>query len=129
MEEVAAKEVQKSRFNPMDHTDFELSDDDQNEGSSLPVEKKTQSPDRMRDIASLGQKERRKLLKLQHPELLPIASHFASVAKEYSDSTEVATRTLLESDEAAKVRGMYSVTQAFMIGFGTVRLVRSMMSE
>ena len=124
MEEVAAREVQKSRFDEMDHDDFELSDDDKEEASS---EKKTQSLDKMRDIASLGQKERRKLLKLQHPELLPIVSHFASVAKRHNDSTQVATRTLLENDEAAKVRYLCTLNQAFMIGFGMVRFVRSMM--
>ena len=119
---MAAREVQTTRFIEMNDADFELSDDDQHPQAAH--SKETGWVEKMRDIASLGPKERRKLLKLQHPELLPVVSHFATFSKEYIRSTTVATKTLLENDEAAKVRVLdVSTSKHLMIGPGIVRLV------
>lgn len=100
MEEAAAREVQSSRFGEMDQDDFEISDDDV---ETAPLQQKSTKFATTRDISKLGPKDRRKLLKLQHPEMIPIVSHFSDVSKEFMDSTRVATKVLLENNLAAEV--------------------------
>ena len=100
MEEAAAREVQSSRFGEMDKGDFEISDDEVENTPSIPT---TANFATERDISKLGQKDRRRLIKLQHPELIPIVTHFSKASKEYMDSTRVATKVLLENNQTAEV--------------------------
>lgn len=100
MEEAAAKEVQSSRFGEMDQEDFEISDDEAESAPALPKSAKLATT---RDISRLGLKDRRKLLNLQHPEMIPIVSHFSEVSQEFMDSTRVATKVLLENNQTAEV--------------------------
>jgi hypothetical protein len=98
--------VQSSRFGEMDQDDFEISDDD---AEGAPIVQKTVKFATTRDISKLGPKDRRKLLKNQHPEMIPIVSHFSGVSKEFMDSTCVATRVLLENNQTAEVSRVFDI--------------------
>ena len=104
MEEAAAREIQTSRFGEMDPGDFVLSDDDDEEE----LETTSEWPDKSKvptgkGIVKLLPKQRRKYLKLQHPELIPISSHLSEVITRHQDSTKVILNAVLESKETAKV--------------------------
>lgn len=85
--------------------DFELSDDndEEDENDDNQNDKGTKQSLAMRDTSKLTLKEQRKLLKKQHPELLPLVSYFGDIVKELQSSTSVATRALMDSDDTAKV--------------------------
>jgi hypothetical protein len=121
VEEEAAREVQTSRFQDMADDDFALSsgDEEQDEketttGDDVLQERLTTT----RDTSKLSLQEKRKLLKKQHPELLPVVSYFADVVQELNDTTRVATQALTEHKNAAEVRYPFFglVIHAFMIG-------------
>lgn len=100
LEEEAAKEVQRARYEEMSDDDFELSDsEEQNEESkqSGDVEKLSSS----RDVHKLSSKERKKLLDKQHPELLPLMSYFSGAAKEFDEKTNLAVKALFEGEKDA----------------------------
>lgn len=106
MEEEAAREVQASRLDEMQEDDFvPPGDEDETEDlSSLGQERFAT----VRDTTQLSVKERRKLLKVQHPELLPVASFFSEILKEFLQTTKVATKALMgqnvNDQDTAKVR-------------------------
>lgn len=100
LEEEAAKEVQRARYEEMSDNDFELSDSEgQNEQSkeSGDVEKLSSS----RDVHKLSAKERKKLLDKQHPEMLPLMSYFSGAAKEFDEKTNLAAKALFEGEKDA----------------------------
>ncbi len=99
MEEAAAREVQTSRFGEMDQGDFVLPDVDV-ENSALPETLKFQI---CKDIVKLPTKQRRNYLRLQHPELIPLSSHFSKVLTRLLDSTKVILGAALENKETARV--------------------------
>lgn len=115
MEEEAAREVQTSRFQDMADDDFAISS-----GDEEPDEKETTGDDLLqerltttRDTTKLSLQEKRKLLKKQHPELLPVVSYFADVVQELNDTTRVATQALTEHKNAAEVRYPFFVQQIY----------------
>jgi hypothetical protein len=103
VEEEAAREVQASRWNEMQEDDFVPSDDEEAADESTLVPNQVAT---FRDTAQLSGKERLKLLKMRHPELLPVVSHFTEILKEYLRTTKVATDALIGKEldeETAKV--------------------------
>ena len=105
LEEEAAKEIQKSRFEEMEEDDFVLSGDENEQDDS---DKKASGTSELqiktiRDTSKLSKKEARRLLQKQHPELLPMVSYFADVVRDLKERTDVATNALLESEETAEV--------------------------
>jgi hypothetical protein len=111
----------------MDEDDFVLSDgedepsNNRQESTSDAQEKLTSN----RDTTKLSSKEQRKLLNKQHPELMPVVSHFSSIVKELEDTTRVATKALIHENGAAEVStsSKLSIDRAFMIGLIIVHYV------
>jgi U3 small nucleolar RNA-associated protein 3 len=105
LEEEAAKEVQASRFQEMDEDDFVLSDHEADmkamHASEL-ITSKAENIKSIRDISKLSKKEARKLLRKQHPELLPMVSYFADIVRDLKERTDVATKALMEDAETAE---------------------------
>jgi U3 small nucleolar RNA-associated protein 3 len=106
LEEEAAKEVQASRFQEMDEDDFVLSDHeddpkarDVSEGTTVRTEKLNS----LRDISKLSKKEAKKLLRKQHPEVVPMVSYFVDIVKDLRDRTDVATKALMGDEGTAEV--------------------------
>jgi U3 small nucleolar RNA-associated protein 3 len=111
LEEEAAKEVQAARLKEMREDDFMLSgDEEEEEEKKLPTGKKKRGKEynqdtakesltAARDLSKLSSKAKRKLLRTQHPELLPIASYFADIVSDLKNNTRVATKALLECEE------------------------------
>lgn len=94
-EEEAAKEVQASRFKGMVDEDFMLSDaeDDVSEETkevSSRMERGERRKDSIRDLNE------------NHPELLPLMSHFAQTAAEYHNGTSVAVKAIFNSEEGTE---------------------------
>lgn len=56
-----------------------------------------------RDTTKLQLKGRRKLIRKQHPELIPVVSYVADVVRDIKDSTSVASGVLLDDKSAAEV--------------------------
>jgi len=114
LEEEAGKEVEKARLDAMDDADFMLDGDDKNDDGSDEEEeskskKKTSKDERMETIQSvksskqlskLSKKEKLKLLKANHPELLPLVQHFSGPIQELSETTMVAAGALLKNGVA-----------------------------
>jgi hypothetical protein len=105
LEEEAAKEIQKSRFEEMEEDDFVLSED---EGDETELNKKVSASSELqmkttRVTSKLTKKEARKLLHKRHPELLPMVSYFADIVKDLRDRTDAAAEALLESEKTAEV--------------------------
>jgi len=80
----------------MHEDDFVPSDDEEVVNPPSPQK----SPfDAVRDTTTLKARERRQLLKLRHPEFLPVTSYFSTVLKEYVQTTKVAIDTLIGKNE------------------------------
>lgn len=126
LEEEAAQEIQKSRFEEMDEDDFVLSGDDEEKKNDAEAknESKTNKHEELqtsRDTSKLSKKETRKLLDKQYPELLPMVSYFSDIVKDLKDRTQIATNVLMEGDEGtaesvgATVKGQqYLLTKAMI---------------
>lgn len=121
LEEEAAKEVQASRFKEMDEDDFVLSDNEEEPTKNAKNSSKSSNAETIkssRDVSKLSRKEARKLLLKHHPELLPMISYFADVAKDLRDRTGVATKALMGDEGTAEV-SLYCFSgkwvRAFMI--------------
>ena len=114
-EEEAAKEVEASRFKSMTDDDFMLSDTEEPAEQLKGMEEiKTGKPS-TQDI--------QRKLNEQHPELLPLLSHFSQTAAEYHNGTSVAVKAIFESSEegtsevrTAFVVGLLEIMQASLIG-------------
>lgn len=98
MEEAAAREVQTSRFGEMDQGDFVLPDVEVENSALFPETLKFQICK-----VNLPTKQRRNYLRLQHPELIPLSSHFSKVLTRLLDSTKVILGAALENKETARV--------------------------
>ena len=114
LEEEAAKEVQSARLKQMKEDDFMLSGDEEEEDDSSSLAegaRKVQPLDVTnsaitRDLSKLSNKEKRKLLATQHPELLPIVAYFSDIVRELKENTMVATKALMEGEKGtAEVSG------------------------
>jgi len=108
LEEEAAQEIQKSRFEEMDEEDFMLSGDE--DESSLKKNNdqasgKDEELQTVRDTSNLSKKQFRKLLDKQYPELLPMTSYCSEVVKDLKNRTQVAVDLLMESEETAESVG------------------------
>lgn len=95
LEEEAAKEVQAARYKEMSEDDFVLSDDDQDE-KGAPVDMATSST---QNLSKLSMKDKQKLIDKQHPELLPLVSHFSGVVRDLHVNTSVAVSAVFEGEE------------------------------
>jgi U3 small nucleolar RNA-associated protein 3 len=101
LEEEAAKEVQAARYKEMSEDDFVLSD---NEEDKKQVGDEAAELSSARDVMKLSLKDKRKVLDKQHPDFLPLLSHFSSVVKDLDSRTAVAAGALFDKDENAEVR-------------------------
>jgi hypothetical protein len=109
-EEEAAQEVQRERFQKMTDEDFMISSDSEAEDqpeaittetkqkSSHPIGETSPGKKATKEQASSSKRERLKKLDREHPEVLPLLSHFADVAKDLQSTTMVATRAILEGE-------------------------------
>lgn len=133
LEEEGAKEVLKARLEGMTEDDFMLDDDDSDDDDESETQDandlKDQEPqqnvstkiERMaggmapsskrRKLSKLSKKEKSKLMKQAHPELIPLVSHFRDeTIRPCKDKTSVVVNALLQSDEnAAEVRHVYAI--------------------
>jgi U3 small nucleolar RNA-associated protein 3 len=102
LEEEAAKEVQAARYKEMSEDDFVLSDNEEDNKQAGDDAGELSSA---RDVMKLSLKDKRKVLDKQHPEFLPLVSHFSSVVKDLDSRTAVAAGALFDGDDAnAEVR-------------------------
>jgi U3 small nucleolar RNA-associated protein 3 len=120
LEEEAAKEIQKSRFEEMDEDDFVLSDDEasskkKNSEASEKSKSKHEELQTIRDASKLSKKETRKLLEKQYPELLPMVSYFADVVTDLKDRTQIATTVLMEGEDTAESVGATIKGQQYLL--------------
>lgn len=104
-EEEAAKDIESSRFQVMDDEDF-MQEDSDDEGGEVD---KTTCPDEnaditmTRDLSTLSTKEKRRFVKKQHPELLPLVAFFSDVCRECRDTTNATKALLNRSVDVIKV--------------------------
>lgn len=112
IEETAARGVQTSRFGEMDQGDFVFPDEEVESSALLPHKLKSQTE---KSIVKLSQNHRRKYLRLQHPELIPISSHFSKVVARLHDSTKVILSAVLDNKQTAKSIGMSKQGQFFIL--------------
>jgi hypothetical protein len=91
LEEVAAKEVLAARFNEMTEDDFVMSSDDEHDQMEDDQNGVTSSSISNRNFLKLSTKEKRKLLDKQHPEFLPLLTHFSKVVQDYHTKTSKVT--------------------------------------
>jgi len=128
LEEEAGREVERARLDVMDDADFMLDGDDggddhqededddsdkpQEESSSKSSKKRKskgemetiQSVKRSKQLSKLSKKEKMKLLKANHPELLPLLQHFSDPIRELGETTVVAAGALLKNGVAKGAR-------------------------
>lgn len=104
LEEQAAKEVQKARYEEMSEDDFVLSDAEEVAAGSANDDIGSIAV-ASRNVSKMSLKEKQKLLDRQHPELLPLLSHFATMAEDLFLNTSVAAQAVFEGEEGtAEVR-------------------------
>jgi len=122
LEEEAAQEIQKSRFEEMDEDDFVLSEDEEGTSSEKKESGLTDSKSEnheelttIRDASKLSKKESRKLLEKQYPELLPMVSYFSDVVKDLKDRTEIGTKVLMEGEGTAESVGATIKGQQYLL--------------
>ncbi len=119
LEEEAGREVEKARLEDMEEGDFMLDgeeDDEQEEEEVKPKKKKQKSSSRKgeqevetilqpskntKQMSKLSKKDKIKLLKANHPELLPLVQHFSGSVQDLVDSTMVAGGALLKNGAKA----------------------------
>ena len=101
LEEQAAKEVQAARYQDMSEDDFVLPDNEEDveSGDDSKNEEMQRIESSTRDVSKLSAKDRQKILEKQHPEMLPLLSHFSGVVKDLEESTSVATRAIFQGEE------------------------------
>lgn len=118
LEEEAGREVEQARLEDMEEGDFLLDEADEEDEKPLqenPTKKKQkkssskreaevetiQSIKNTKQILMLSKKDKMKLLKANHPELLPLVRHFSGSVQEFVDSTMVAGGALLKNGAKA----------------------------
>ena len=122
LEEEVGREVEKARLDGMDDADFMLDghggEEDAESEAEEPSRSKKKSSSRdgagtdgtetmithtkrsSKQLSKLSKKEKLKLLKANHPELLPLVSHFEGPVQELSETTMVAAGALLKNGVA-----------------------------
>lgn len=112
LEEEAGREVERARLDGMDDADFMLDGDEHDEIDEPKSKKKKksskadegmetiQSSKSSKQLLKLSKKEKMKLLKANHPELLPLVQHFSGPVQELSETTMVAAGALLKNGVA-----------------------------
>jgi U3 small nucleolar RNA-associated protein 3 len=138
MEEEAGREVVRARLEKMDEDDFML-DEDEDENDDMAQSNKSKessesgkvmesatietikSFNTREKLLKLSTKEKMKLLKFSHPELLPIVEHFRdSSIHNLLEETHIATNALTKEKENAEAVGatpdglLYLVTKAML---------------
>ena len=122
LEEEAGREVEKARLEDMEEGDFMLDDGDEEDTEEVemvkPKKKKQkkssssrqqgdevetilQPSKNIKQMSKLSKKEKIKLLKANHPELLPLVQHFSGSVQDLVDSTIVAGGALLKNGAKA----------------------------
>ena len=121
LEEEAGREVEKARLEDMEEGDFMLDgdEDDEEEVEEVVVKPKKkkqkkssskkgeevetilQPSKNTKQISKLSKKDKMKLLKANHPELLPLVQHFSGSVQDLVDSTMVAGGALLKNGAKA----------------------------
>jgi U3 small nucleolar RNA-associated protein 3 len=114
LEEAAAKEVQAARYKEMSEDDFVLSDTEDNNQDAPDAE--TENVSNSRDMSKLSLKDKQKILDKQHPEMLPLLSHFADVVEDLEENSIVATRAIFNGEEGtAETVGATKMGQKFLL--------------
>jgi U3 small nucleolar RNA-associated protein 3 len=104
LEEEAAKEIHKARMTNLAEEDFEIEDDDVEEGVGKQGKDDAAAASR-NNVHRLTRREKRKIIERQSPEFLPLVEHFTGVVRELHERTNVAVQALFEGEEgAAQVR-------------------------
>ena len=93
----------------MQEDDFVLSGDEAGLSENAKANSKEIFQGALRESVELSGKEKRKLLDQQHPELIPLISHFSESIKALKNRTCIATKVLLENDSSAQVRSRQRV--------------------
>lgn len=121
LEEEAGREVEKARLEDMEEGDFMLDGDDDVEEEEEEVVEEKKKPKKKKSsrqkeeeevetirsikntkhISKLSKKDKMKLLKANHPELLPLVQHFSGSVQDLVDSTMVAGGALLKNGAKA----------------------------
>lgn len=89
----------------MSEDDFVLSDadDDDNDVSQKnTIDEKsatTKTSSSSKIVTKLSVKEQRKIIEKQHPEMLPLLSHFTTIVEDLQNQTAIASRAIFESEE------------------------------
>ena len=96
LEEAAAKEVLAARFLDMKEDDFVVSSDEDETPAISDVTASTMS---QRNLLQLSIKEKQRLLNKQHPEFLPLVTHFSKVIHVYHTNTVKAVDAIFYGEE------------------------------
>lgn len=106
MEETAANEIVTARYTNMVEDDFYISDDESHDGKS-----KVTIPGQ---ASAATKKQRQRALNRQHPELLPLLSHFTATLSDLHNHTLVATSAVMDGEKGtAEVRTVMFVFDSF----------------
>jgi U3 small nucleolar RNA-associated protein 3 len=92
LEEEAGKEVQLARLEEMEEDDFMLQDNHVEKGKGG----KDKAVKKKRQKSVLSRKDKMKLLKSSHPELMPVVDHFRETLEEFVEGTVVVGGALLK---------------------------------
>jgi U3 small nucleolar RNA-associated protein 3 len=94
LEEEAGKEVQLARLEDMEEEDFMLDADSNVEE----VKGKKKRKGKRSDTTVLSRKDKMKLMKSAHPELMPVVDHFRGDLEDFVESTAVVGGALFRAD-------------------------------
>ena len=94
LEEEAGKEVQLARLEDMEEDDFML--DTGAESSIKETSKKSRG--KKREKSALSRKDKMKLMKSTHPELMPVVDHFRGGLEDFVETTAVVGGALFRPD-------------------------------
>jgi len=117
LEEKAGKEVLEMRLKNMKEDDFmpdfdddDDSSDEKKDGKDVDDESqsmaKVMQSTKMKNLSKLTKKEKRKILEQNHPELLPLISHFRDeFIRPLAEETLVVKNAMFQNEENAKAVG------------------------
>jgi U3 small nucleolar RNA-associated protein 3 len=95
LEEEAGKEVQMARLEGMEEGDFMLDDRVGSLNEEKDLKKKSK---RKKEKSDMSRKDKMKLMKASHPELMPVIDHFRGGLEDFVETTAVVGDALFRAD-------------------------------